>query len=280
MQKAVVTICHGYDHERIAASTHPVMRRYARRIGAEFIVLNGKPLHQQDGLASDIPKDAGARLAKLELVDLLKIYDRLIYFDNTVVVNPRCPDLFALVPEDKVGAIYETRFGVKWINELSGLMAEAFNYYGVPPCADFFNSGVMVISECHRLMFTLPEAPVKRFRGWFDQPLLNAMCRKHGFEVHDLGVRFNYLGNLVKDYDTNRFFRKKLSCRPEDAYIVHITRAFGSNHERLVRIERLVRFWYGPITDQCIERLRALLITAWLFVKANKRYYFKILNRK
>lgn len=278
MHKAVITICHGSDHERIGAITHPVMRRYARRIGADFRVLTGKSPIQMDGLASDIPKDAGARLAKLELADLLKTYNRLIYFDNTVVINPRCPDLFTLVPKDKVGATYETRLGIKWLNELSGLMQEAFNYYGAPPCTDFFNSGVMVISRCHRSMFTLPETPVKRFRGWLDQTLLNAMCRKHGFAVHDLGLRFNYLGIQVKHFDSDRGFRKKISCSPEEAFIIHMTRAFGSNRERLNRIERLVHFWYGPFMAHCIERMRVYFITGKLFIEDKKRYYSKRLN--
>jgi len=278
MQKAVITICHGSDHERIGAITHPVMRQYARRIGADFRVLTGKSPIQMDGLASDIPKDTGARLAKLELAELLKTYDRLIYFDNTVVINPRCPDLFTLVPKDKVGATYETRLGIKWINEFSDLMQEAFDYYGVPPCTDFFNSGVMVISRCHRSMFTLPEIPVKRFRGWLDQTLLNAMCRKHGFELHDLGLRFNYMGVHVKYFDSDRSFRKKISCSPEEAYVVHMTRSFGSNRERLNRIERLVHSWYGPVMAHCIEKTRAHFITGKLFIKDLKRYYSKRLN--
>ena len=43
-KKAVVTLCTGEKYEKIGELTHPGFRKYAERIGAEFVVINAPKL--------------------------------------------------------------------------------------------------------------------------------------------------------------------------------------------------------------------------------------------
>jgi lipopolysaccharide biosynthesis glycosyltransferase len=99
-KRAVVTITVGEKFKNIAELTHPTIKNYAEKIGADFICL-------------DEDRKFSAHWKKFELYYLLKDYDRIIYVDTDLIIRDDCPDLFEIVPEKKIGmfneGIYEAR---------------------------------------------------------------------------------------------------------------------------------------------------------------------------
>ena len=88
MKKALVTIASGEYFLRMAALTHPTLRAYAERIGADFI-------HWSDTSGHAIPE-----YKKLDVAGLLDIYDRVLYVDTDVIIRDDAPDVFDIVPTD------------------------------------------------------------------------------------------------------------------------------------------------------------------------------------
>ena len=83
MRTAVVTLTTGPVFEAMAEVSHPTLKAYAERIGAEFVVLSDE----------DAARHSTPHWAKLKLGDLLNRYDRIIYLDTDILVREDCPDL-------------------------------------------------------------------------------------------------------------------------------------------------------------------------------------------
>lgn len=77
MRNAVVTLTIGERYKEIAEITHPVLKAYADKIGAEFVVID---------------KDHGLmHWEKFQIYHLLKIYNRIIFFDTDIIIRNDCP---------------------------------------------------------------------------------------------------------------------------------------------------------------------------------------------
>ena len=61
----------------MAEVSHPTLKAYAERIGAEFVVLSDE----------DAARHSTPHWAKLKLGDLLNRYDRIIYLDTDILVR-------------------------------------------------------------------------------------------------------------------------------------------------------------------------------------------------
>lgn len=223
MKNALVTVAVGDSH--LWEYTHPLMERYAERIGVDFIKIKGE---YENTLRS--------RLRKFDIYELFEKYDRIIYMDGDIAINPSCPDLFHLVPYDKIGAVCERP---PYAQDRGGVLRSACEFYGVnyPYASDadcnWFNTGLLVLSRVHRDLFVRPEQ-VKVFgEGWIDMPLMNSLSIKNGYEIHDLGLKFNYMGSLVS--------HKLRPFEPTESYIFHATGFL--RHYRKKYLELIVKFW-------------------------------------
>src|SRR4051812_8614118 len=96
MRKAVVTLCVGERYSKIGKLTHPTFKAYADRIGAEFLVISERQF-----------KTPVICYEKLQLREMLRQYDRIIYLDTDIIVRDTCVDLFSIVPYGWFGACSE-----------------------------------------------------------------------------------------------------------------------------------------------------------------------------
>ena len=212
--------------------THRIMQRYGRRLGADFIRID-RHLRRHD-------HTLGYRLEKLQIYELLGTYDRILFLDGDIVIRPDCPDLFAQTPRHTLGVSCEGRWYAR-----EAVFRMAADFYGVAgnvDAAEWFNTGMMVVSREQRELFAWPERvkgfPTQRPDGtlteyeWMDMPLLNCRRLKLGIPVTDLGLACNYLGSMSRQP-----FRP---FEPEEAFLYH-----GSGDGKAL-ISRLVKRWYGP----------------------------------
>jgi lipopolysaccharide biosynthesis glycosyltransferase len=155
----VLTITVGPDYSRLAQFTHPTLRAYAERIGADFKVL-GKDISVTT-----------PHWEKFQIAGLLDEYDRILYLDTDIIVREDCENLFDLVPETHLGMFNEAPF----TDRSKELILDCCRQYGISlPSYNgkYYNSGVMVISRRHRTLFVKPEKEVFSF---FEQTYLNMM---------------------------------------------------------------------------------------------------------
>ena len=150
-RRAVVTVNIGEKYNRICKLTHSTIEAYAKRIKAEFIVIS-----QNNGSDS-------AHWAKFQLLTLLGKYDRIIYVDSDLIIRDDCPDLFNLVPSNKLGIFEEGKFisRSEYINAGMQNYDMYFDWKG-----QYFNTGVMVLSRQHRYLFREPPTRAKENRSF------------------------------------------------------------------------------------------------------------------
>lgn len=89
MKKVIFTLnVNGYSPE-ITSITFPLFRFYAKKIGAEFKIIESRKY-----------PDWPVVYEKLQIHELGRDYDWIIFFDADTLVHPECIDFTAFIPED------------------------------------------------------------------------------------------------------------------------------------------------------------------------------------
>lgn len=174
--RAVITLCIGNGFDQMARLTHPLMRDYADKVHADFIVIDKpelgvSPIHYE----------------KYQLASFLKKYERVLFVDTDIVIRPDSPDLFEYVPENMFGAYLASKhsdchdISLRDIqNELGDLGWEK----------DYFNSGVMMLSQAHKSLFDLSHGC---FNGFYEQTQINYNLKKLKLPFFDIGFQYNHV---------------------------------------------------------------------------------------
>ena len=154
---------------------------------------------------------------KNQVYDCFEKYDRILRLDSDALITPHCPNVFDIVPEDAIGAVFEDvgsraphrRMNIKKVQEELGDVNWRKNY---------FNSGVIVISRCHRDLFRLTDGDIaliqsKHLGEMKEQTFLNWRVRQQNIPVHELDFRFNHMS----------MFSEEWNGRPDplESYILH-----------------------------------------------------------
>ena len=192
----VLTIAIGAQYKKLAKLTHPSLKKYANRVGGEFLCIN------KERISETTP-----HWEKFQIYNLLEKYDRILYLDTDIIVRDDCPNLFDFVPEDMLGMFNEAQFTVR----SKEMMIDICKEYGVQlPGWDgrYFNSGVMVISKMHRELFRKPEKEIFNF---YEQSYINMIIAGYRPEMFELPYMFNRMTCVDSFTGENRL----------SSYIVH-----------------------------------------------------------
>jgi len=178
MKKAILTIVNGEKYGEIWKRVEPYFVAYAEKCNAELIVMS----------EGQVPS---AHWLKFSIYDLLhKQFDRIAFIDADILIRPDTPSLFDIVPEDSFGIFNEGYYTPR-----SVCMHEVKKVYNVDlpnwNGKDYFNTGVMVVSRCHRHIFKVL-GDIKQLRNAFgEQTYLNMRIMQSGVKVHHLDFTFN-----------------------------------------------------------------------------------------
>ncbi|MDF5720718.1 MAG: glycosyltransferase [Rhizonema sp. PD37] len=177
---AVVTLCIGEEY-KLGEVTHPLLKAYAEKLGADFIIIDKPKLNLNY-----------VHFEKYQIYDLLENYERIIFLDTDIIVNPKCPNLFELVPEYQFGAFVvskHTYFHDGAVKDIQKVLGD------IGWKREYFNSGVMVVSKCHREVFKKSNELLiwaSEKRAFLDQTLLNYHVQKQGIPIYDIGYQLNH----------------------------------------------------------------------------------------
>lgn len=174
MNNLVLTIACGSEYRTVSRITHPTIRNYAKKIGADFI--------------SIVKSDSSTpHWEKFQMRNLFGKYDRIAYFDTDIIIRKDTPNIFNLVPINSVGMFNEAPY----TDRSRELMIDCCREYGVTLSnwdGRYFNSGVIVASRCHLDLF---EKPKKEFFSFYEQTYLNMMIAKMNLSMFSLPYKFN-----------------------------------------------------------------------------------------
>lgn len=248
--RAVVTASVGDAFTELGRVTQPLMETYARRCGADFVVIDKPALAGRFGLP--------ARYEKFQLFDLLDQYERVLFLDNDILVSPDAPDVFLHVPVEAFAAASETGFSRAALDiELTQQVLGA-----LPWRMPYFNTGVMVASAVHRPLFDPTRSALKAWNAFSqadsryhpageDQAYLNYLVNALTVPFLDLGYRFNH--TRVRT-DTHRRFH---------SHFIHYAGPSGFRYgTRIEQMRKDVKVLESPTAlslAQALPRLRWVL---------------------
>lgn len=179
---AIITICVGEDCTKIGQLTHPLMERYAEKIGADFLKIT-------ESFCSTPHWDKFALIHRY-----LNKYKRILYLDSDLIIRQDCPSLFEQVPEHKLGMFNEAPF----TDGRAYALTKASEDYKISLRnwnGKYFNTGVMVISRPHKYLFVKPEKEISCF---YEQSYLNLIFAKENVPVYELPYNFNRMTCMDK----------------------------------------------------------------------------------
>ena len=227
----VLTISCGVDYEKIASLTHSSIRDYAKKIGADFKYIDKKEI------AETTP-----HWEKFQIYNFLNEYERVLYIDTDLIIRKDCPDLFELVPIDKLGMFEEGQF----TDRCKELMIDICREYNVilPEWnGKYYNSGVIVASQKHKELFKKPEKEIFNF---YEQSYINMMITKLNIDMYELHYKFNRMSCVDRFTGEDR----------HNSYIIHYAGfLFNTNINNLLRIIALdLEKWKKDFNNYCYDR--------------------------
>lgn len=172
----VLTIAIGSKYREISKLTNESIKNYAKKIGADF-----KCIDRQE-ISKTTP-----HWEKFQISSLLDEYDRILYVDSDIIIRDDAPNLFEIVPNGLLGMFNEAKF----TDRSKELMIDICKKYGETLRSwdgRYFNSGVMVISQNHRDLFTKPTEEIFSF---YEQSYLNMVIARDNIDMFELDYRFN-----------------------------------------------------------------------------------------
>jgi ADP-heptose:LPS heptosyltransferase len=197
-KRAILTIVSGDKYGKIWERVEPFFIAYAEKCDAELIVMS----------KGEVPT---AHWLKFGIYDLLhKQFDRIAFIDADILIRPDTPSLFDIVPEDSFGIFNEGYYTPRsvCIHEVKKVYnVDLPNWNG----KDYFNTGVMVVSRCHRHIFKIL-GDIKQLRNAFgEQTYLNMRIMQSGVKIHHLDFNFNRMSIMDRITGMTRL----------DSFLVH-----------------------------------------------------------
>ena len=150
----LLTISIGNLRKQLTEYTLFWMKNYCKKYDIEFKLV--------DELPQDFPSSLDIRFSKLYIIyKLLDTYDRIIFLDDSCIIHSKCPNLFEIVNEKKLGAYIESNeFDRKEdIKNITNHMELKYNNNMI-----MINTGVLVISKIHKNMFDLSNINIMKLR--------------------------------------------------------------------------------------------------------------------
>lgn len=185
--KAVATLAIGSSGEAMLALTGSLMRRYAERVGADFVVFD------ESRFADTLQR---ATFEKFQISGVLGRYERVLFLDADVIVLPSAPNVFEMVPEGHLGVVPEEEYDA--VPRHKTVTQEVLGK--VDWRLPYFNSGVLVLDQSHRDLFDVESKALRlwasgerlRHHDLSDQPYLNHRVNALSLPATILDHRWNH----------------------------------------------------------------------------------------
>lgn len=230
MKLLMVTRTDG-KHKSMADLTHPIMRNFAEKWGADFFILSKD---------ADCTSEVGKVFYRImDVHDLLNTYDRVLHIDSDIVINKNCPDLFELVPNDMVGVIFED-VGTRLKDRRERIRKVQAAWGDIGWKTGYINMGILLVSRLHKEMFSRVGGQYWEDMGFADVHL--------GYQIHRLGLK---VFKLHWHFNHMSIFSESWNGSPSrfNSHIIHY--AGGGkfpdkgNHSRMQLIEDDIKRIYG-----------------------------------
>lgn len=197
---AIVTLTRGEQNWKEARYTHPTFERYARKTGAKLIVID----------KGEFPP-IGFYLVWRQIFLLLEQYERILYIDTDCLIAPECPNLFEIVPQDKLG-IHILPLTPSFAEDMKNIQRECGQIGWIQT---YFSTGVFLASRIHRVLFDEKNYLNYPSKYYPAQTETNYNAQRLKIKLFDIGEKLECIGPR-----SNRQ-RWRTDLSRFSAYIIH-----------------------------------------------------------
>ena len=184
-RNCIVTMSVSRKWDCLGQTTSDTMANYARKIKADFVNVNT--------IFVPHSKNRCIVFEKFQLYDLLTIYDRVMLVDFDAIISDHCPDMFKIVPEDKLGV--STHHPIRFKQDV----VEQFKDTEIDwQESKYWDSGVIVASRAHRDIFEYIKQP-QLIVSCAEERTFNYRVYKYKIPVYELGHKFHFQPGREKD---------------------------------------------------------------------------------
>ena len=209
---------------------------------------------------------------KNQIYSLFEKYERILRLDWDTIITPKCPNLFEIVPEDKIGGVIED-VGTSKVSRRKMMKILQNTLGDIGWRRDYINAGVILVSKPHRDVIYTSEEEVEMLANlkmniYNEQTYLNYKIRKSGFEIFPLKFKFNHTSLFSEPWNkcANKF----------DSYVIHYAGKFNQFELMLADYNYIFFNISKPLKISDILKNNKLRFTFRQFLKMSK----KILNDK
>jgi hypothetical protein len=185
----------------MAELSHPLLKEYAKKVGADFCVLDSEKWRMA-GISIHY------RIA--DILDLFETYDRVCQIDTDTIILPSMPDIFECVDPKNVGVACED-VGTREDDRRRRMQA-ACNKWGGVWLENYPNTGIIVLSRCHRAILEPVDGGYWSSRGYDDVHI--------GYQINRLRVP---LHRLHWKWNHMTMFSERWNGRPDrfKSFMIH-----------------------------------------------------------
>ena len=203
MEKRLITTRTDNGFNYINDLTHPSIKAYAEKCGADFKRL--------DHITDCTHMEGKWHYRILKNYDWFDEYDRILHLDSDIFILKSCPNIFEEVPYNKIGSIYEDVGSRK--EHRRECMRDIQNKFGDIGWKEGYpQASVLLTSKCHRDIFQKIDG--KYYEVWgHDCVHLGYQINKYKFSIHELNFKWNHVVMFTEPWNNNAF--------RFDSYVVH-----------------------------------------------------------
>lgn len=133
---------------------------------------------------------------KNQVYELFDKYNRILRLDWDLIINFNCPNLFDIVPENKIGVVCED-LGSRKKDRISRIETIQNKLGDLNWSEGYINTGVVLASKQHREIFHTSLEDIElvenlNLRVSKEQTFFNYLVRKYNFKIYDLKYKFNH----------------------------------------------------------------------------------------
>lgn len=189
MEKRLIVTRADENHKEVSEITHPIIKRYADKCGADFVIL-------------DDPKDLHMHYRILQIYPMFEMYDKILSLDTDIFILNRCQNLFEVVPSGLIGSIYEDqgsrkedrRLRIKAVQKKNGDVGWSVGY---------INTGVTLFpKECKEIFRYDDKKDLWDGLG-FDDVWLGYQTHKLNYTIFELAYTYNFMSMFSESWNNN-----------------------------------------------------------------------------
>ena len=196
MKLAIVTRA-DKNVESLASISHPLFKKYAKKCGADFFVLS-EDEKEYFGLNN-------YRYWRILQINNLfnKGYDRVLHLDTDIVITDNAPNIFDVVPEATIGAVFEDKGSLLADRrlEIQKIQTELGD---INWTKGYINEGVILLSKQHKAILDRVDGKLCNSTFASSQGHINYQIKNNNFNIINLGYKYNHMSLFSEPWNENK----------------------------------------------------------------------------